>query len=134
MYFCYRTTMRVHIEKAFGWDEQHQRDGFLGKWADNTCHVLRAGNQFVGFSWIEESESYFLRLLCIEPRFQQRGLGAKWMHAVQKNAGLQGKSVELRVLKTNSALAFYKKLGFGLSQENDVAVSLVYPSTVESER
>lgn len=113
MFQCFRLTMRLHIEPAYGWDEAFQRSSFLNKALGADCTVFDVGQDFAGFGWVERGESdWLLRMVCVHPDFQNRGIGRDWVGSLRDEAVGSGQRLRLKVFKTNRARALYERLGF----------------------
>ena len=118
LFRCYCATMRQHVEPAFGWDEDFQRNCFTSKARPTNCTVIEVASDVVGFAWLDRSDEWFLRLLCIEPSGQRRGIGSAWLQFTLWEAREQGKVVRLKVFKSNPARRLYERLGFQLVAED----------------
>ncbi|MFX1251599.1 MAG: GNAT family N-acetyltransferase [Promethearchaeota archaeon] len=69
--------------------------------------------QFIGFYWASSEEIIWLTSLVIAPLWQRRGIGKQIMNLIEKTLHTKNqKFIELGVQDENSAINFYKKLGF----------------------
>ncbi|MFX0063829.1 MAG: GNAT family N-acetyltransferase [Candidatus Hermodarchaeota archaeon] len=69
--------------------------------------------QFIGFYWASSEEIIWLTSLVITPVWQRKGIGKRIMNLIEKTLHTKNqKFIELGVQDENSAINFYKKLGF----------------------
>lgn len=123
MFACYRRTMRPHVERAWGWDEDFQRRGFTEHLALDTSEIIEVENHFAGFVWLQATPSgMMMRLICLEPHNQRRSVGSRVLsRLVSVTPGLR-----LKVLRCNPALALYQRLGFVAVAEDAYTVEMVH--------
>ena len=73
---------------------------------------------------VEQPEALQLHTLCIEPAFQDRGIGSLVTRDVMTEGAKSGRRIVLSVLKTNKrAEALYSRLGFCVVSESDTTVT-----------
>jgi GNAT superfamily N-acetyltransferase len=115
--FCYRVKVAAHkdnIVATYGpWDEAQQRAYHEEQWSPCGVSIISADGCDVGWVWREDSGP------CVEvngfyilPSHQRKGIGTSVMRQLLAEAHAAGKAVRLTVMKQNSAIAFYRKLGF----------------------
>ena len=123
MFKCYTSTMRCHVESAWGWDLEFQRQGFTQNLDLESTEVIEVNGEFAGFVWLQQrSDGVMLRLICLEPRFQREGIGSKLLAALI--ARIQG--LRLKVFKMNPAVSLYRRLGFVQVAEDDYMVEMIH--------
>lgn len=122
------TVYRGLIEKQLGsWNSGFEKDKFEEKWKEHNFQKILVDNQTVGGIWVQELESHYqLREIQIHPDFQNRGIGTQLIKAVIQRAKENGKELKLRVLLTNPAVNLYKRLGFTITEKNDVQYHMVF--------
>lgn len=139
MFDCFRTTMQSHIADAFGWNDDFQRGAFMARALDADCSVLEVEAGLSGFSWVDVGDEWSLRRLCIQPQYQGRGIGSHWVSELIHKAECSGKSIVLKVLRTNQRAAqLYERLGFvsinedaqGIKMRRDTSKSIASRSAV----
>lgn len=113
----YKASLYAYIDKAFGWDEQAQRERFGQYRPENLCWILAAKGQRAGLLCLREApDEWHLHLLLLYPDFQGQGIGSKLMDQIQRRAARSGKSVTLSSFRDNhAALAFYQRLGYEMT-------------------
>ena len=111
LYACYKRTMQQHVELAFGWDESLQRTGFLANARPADCTLLSRNEESIGFVWVQKSDRWTLRLICIEPEYQGHGIGTSCIRNLIDDARQNSKELTLRVFKSNRAIDLYLRLG-----------------------
>ncbi len=122
LYGLHRATMRVYVEETWGgWDEAWQRDYFHQRFSPGAIRILQLDGVDIGLVSVQErTEELFLSSLEILPAFQRQGIGSQVVRALIEQASAQGKTVALKVLKSNRlARHLYQRLGFGVTGETD---------------
>lgn len=65
-----------------------------------------------------ERRQLYIPLLCVFPDHQHKGLGTMMIEYLRNEYKVEYKTIALEVLKQNeNAYEFYKKLGFGISED-----------------
>ncbi|MEJ2633479.1 MAG: GNAT family N-acetyltransferase, partial [Acidihalobacter sp.] len=100
MFRCFRTTLRKHVEPAFGWNEERQRAGFALKFNREEWAVLTVDGVFGGLAWMECGDEWALRLISIQPEYQSLGIGQSWLQYIQARAREEKRRVRLKVFQT----------------------------------
>lgn len=81
---------------------------------------------FASFS-LHETKTYRLHKLYVLSDYQGKGAGKKLLDAVIHQAKEKGaNALELNVNRENNAIAFYKKIGFSIVREEDIAIGSGY--------
>lgn len=131
--FCYRVKVAAHkgnIVATYGpWDEAEQRAYHEKQWSPSGVRIISADGCDVGWVWCADAGA------CVEvngfyvlPSHQRRGIGTQVVQRVLEEAESAGKAVLLQVMKQNSALAFYRKLGFAVVGSTDTHFEMRGPS------
>lgn len=111
-----KAAFREYVEKVWGWDEEEQRQLHEKRFIPNLVQVLQVSGIEVGVLCVaREPHCVNVRQLFILPEHQGRGIGKACMLRLIREAEAWGLPIRLQVFKVNCrALAFYKRLGFGL--------------------
>ncbi len=129
LYQLYCTTMRMHIEKTWGWDEQFQRGGFKNNLLpDKFKIVVLDGNDIGAYLVDEEEEHFWIEMLLIQPDMQKQGVGTKILNMLQAESQKHQKPLRLNVIKVNPAIQFYSRLGFVVYEEDDAFYKMEWPA------
>ena len=116
----YFETMRPAIESIFGWDEARQIASFNGWFKPEEVSVITVDGLDAG--WIQQRldhDAVFLGSIYIAPRMQRRGVGSHVIRQLLDHARAQSRAATLAVMKNNSAIALYKRLGFRITHEDE---------------
>jgi len=107
-------SIKPHVEKIWGWDEEYQRDLHKQKYVASDVQLIEYNGKEIGLVIVKESEDeIFLQSILIINKFQNLGIGKKIMDRIIKRANSAAKPIRLQVFKVNfKAQRFYKKLGF----------------------
>lgn len=134
MFRCFRTTLREHVEPAFGWDEERERAGFALKFNDTEWAVLTVDGVFGGLAWMECGDEWALRLICIQPECQRLGIGRTWLQYIQARTREANRRMHLKVFKTNhGAMKLYQRLEFRALAEHEHMHELIFdPECVQT--
>ncbi|MGZ3182421.1 MAG: GNAT family N-acetyltransferase [Telluria sp.] len=113
--------MRTHIEQIWGWDDAWQANDFAYGLANADTDVIEVDGEFAGYCQIvHHVEADYLRMLIIEPRYRSAGVGARVLSAVTRTASTSGRSISLRVFRTNGAAQrFYEREGWSVTARED---------------
>ena len=115
----YFETMRVMIERLFGWDQTREERNFAGFFKVEEVRIIIADEQDVG--WIQEQvedRTINLGSFYVMPAMQGRGIGTKVLGILLTRAADQSKAMTLAVVKINPARHFYEKRGFRITHED----------------
>lgn len=119
LFELFRATMQNYIDKAWGWDEILQREGFVTTLPAKQFQILEHdGRAIASYHLTEKTDHLLLDMILVVPEMQRRGHGARMMKLIQDFSRSSGKPVELSVLKTNPAIAFHLRLGFQQIRED----------------
>ncbi len=120
LFKLFRATMQNYIDKAWGWDELLQREGFTTSLPAKYFYILEANDKTIASYYLSDKTSYFfLDMILVEPSRQRQGHGTKMMNKIKQGCSEQNKPVELSVLKTNPAVEFHLASGFEKLREDE---------------
>lgn len=116
------------IIKQFGeWNEEAQDRFFDSSWKNSTYEILLFNDQLCGYFSIEESEKCItLQELVILPTFQSQGIGFSILNKVIEMAKRKNIPARLQVLKENTAIKLYHKIGFKKVAETKTHFEMEY--------
>jgi ribosomal protein S18 acetylase RimI-like enzyme len=131
--FCYTVKVAAHrdnIIATYGaWDEAEQRAYHEKKWSPDEVRIMVADGADVGWvRCLEGAERVDIGGLYLLPSHQRRGIGTIVLQRVLEEARAAGKALFLQVMKQNSALAFYRKLGFVVVRETETHFEMEGPA------
>ena len=125
--FTYQTeksAFREYVEKVRGWDEDREQQFHLKCFASQDFQIIQVSGVDVGFLSLTRQPDFIkVHKLFISPKHQSKGFGEAVMKLLIEEASALKLPVRLQVLKVNSrAFAFYQRLGFKRTSENDTHV------------
>jgi ribosomal protein S18 acetylase RimI-like enzyme len=120
-YRLYKEAFLDLISQTFGWNENSQSERFNNynlndlKWI-NICGVN------IGYICLAiDGDSFHLRLLVIEAKYQRKGHGERVIRIIEDAAFSKNKSIKMSSFKVNSqANSFYRKLGYMFADDDEV--------------
>jgi GNAT superfamily N-acetyltransferase len=116
----YKSTLREHVERAWGWDEKVQREGFWTHHPFAEFRIISVGGADAGGLHVEVGESWnFVRMIFLLPAFQGKGFGSLLLREEAARARKGGKFLDLKVIKGNPARNLYSRLGFAVVEEDN---------------
>ncbi len=115
-----------YVERVSGWDESHQRELHITRFAAQDFRIIRFRGTDVGFfATSNTSDMLKLHQLFILPEYQSMGIGSACMTRIVNAANLAQKPMMLQVLKINTrAIAFYQRLGFTIADDDSTHVQM----------
>lgn len=115
-------TMRVYAEQVYGpKDEATHRQFFRERFRPASIQIVVVDGQDAGMLQLEPAScGVGLINARVAPAYQRRGIGARLISDVLRDAHARGQSVGLRVFKVNPARRLYARLGFVVVDETDV--------------
>jgi ribosomal protein S18 acetylase RimI-like enzyme len=130
--FAYQTkkaAFRGYLEKASGWNEEEQRQLHQRRFAEHDFRVIQVSGKDVGImAMSRQPDCTKLYQMFILPEYQSQGIGEVCMKLLIKEAAVAQLPIRLRVLKVNPrACAFYQRLGFKRTGENDDHILMETP-------
>ena len=116
-----KAAFKDYVQKASGWDEDEQRCLHEQRFSSQDYEIINLDGTDIGYMAIHVlPDSLKINQLFILPEYQGRGIGRACMLLVMEKCRRLGLKACLRVLKVNPrALAFYQRLGFIQTDEND---------------
>ncbi len=125
LFELFRTTMQNYIDKAWGWDELLQREGFITSLPAKYFQILEANSVALGSYHLSDNDDHFsLDIIMVDPNQQYRGYGTHMINEIRNSCSNANKPVELSVLKTNPAVAFHRASGFQQVQEDEHSIRM----------
>jgi len=97
----YFQTMRLAIERTFGWDQAFQEASFAEWFKADEISIIVADGADVG--WIQQrldGEAIFLGSIYIAPAMQRKGIGTWVIQATLDSARLRHQVVTLAVMRS----------------------------------
>ncbi len=120
---------RKYVEHIWGWDDNYQRERHNREFASQDVCIIQFREIDVGFLITSHtSDTLKVNQIYILPEYQGKGIGSACMTRIVDDAGLEGKSVVLKVLKVNPrSVAFYQRLGFTIVGEDSIYFQMEKP-------
>lgn len=119
LFDLFRLTMQNYIDKAWGWDELMQREGFVTSLPVRNFQILLCANERVGsYHLTDRADHLLLDMILVKPERQREGFGRYLMERIKENSRSRGKPLQLSVLKTNPAVQFHLASGFQLVEDD----------------
>ena len=116
----HRQTFQVYVEQLWGWDAAGQRAALYEDFQQFPFEIICYRGEAVGMmSVAHQSDALFPHYIAILPTAQRRGLGTQLVRRLMHKAFEQQLSVTLIVLKVNPAKAFYERLGFKVTGDDE---------------
>lgn len=92
--------------------------------------IIKGDSESLGRIILSESEhSVLIEYIGIMPAFQNKGIGKEVMQLIIKDTVRTEKKLTLNVSKTNPAYYLYKKLGFVVTNKDELKYSMIYNSS-----
>lgn len=127
LYSLFRSTMKQHIESAWGWDEQFQKESFNTSLPASGFKILtELGTKIGGFHLSNKSDHLVLDMILVEPSLQRKGYGRAMMESIKGEAKAQKKPIRLSVLKSNPAIKFHKACGYLTTDSDSQSVKMLW--------
>ena len=116
----YFETMRWAIERVFGWDQTRQESSFAEWFKPNEVQIVVVDGVDAGWiQWRANDQAVSLGSIYIAPGMQRKGIGTRVIRMISECATQRSQPMILAVMKINPALAFYERLGFRVTHEDD---------------
>jgi GNAT superfamily N-acetyltransferase len=100
----YLETMRLIIERLFGWDQAREEENFVGLFRLDEVRIITLDARDVG--WIQERSddaSIYLGSLYVMPAIQRHGIGTQVLQTLLARAKNQSTAITLAVVKIRPA-------------------------------
>lgn len=110
----YESAMRHHIDAIWGWNPAWQATHFDEAFASSTTCIVEVDGGFSGYVQLDRGPvDYYLRMIVLAPGCRSLGIGAKLLADMLSISRDDGRSLYLRVFRTNgAALRFYEREGW----------------------
>jgi ribosomal protein S18 acetylase RimI-like enzyme len=123
LYSLHREALKGYIEQIWGWDEGWQQDYFRERFELAGKRIIQYGGEDIGGLAVQdEGEHLFLAYIALLPGYQRQGIGGHLIGELLNRAAGIGKAVRLKVLVSNPARALYERLGFTVTEKNDIHI------------
>ena len=132
LYSLREATMKSHIENEglnYIFEEQHARVLF----SYENSQIITHENKSVGLLKVDKSTNpWKIIQIQVSPKFQNLGIGTRILQKIIEESNKTECSIELNVLKKNTAQRLYKRLGFIIYKEREHAyIMLRTPSACQ---
>ncbi|MDP6414437.1 MAG: GNAT family N-acetyltransferase [Gammaproteobacteria bacterium] len=128
LFQLFRKTMQDYIDKAWGWDELLQREGFVTSLPARNFAILELNGTSIGSYYLADRANHFLlEMILVAPEDQRRGFGSLMMKQIKHQSREHNKPVWLSVLKTNPAIQFHLANGFRQVEEDEHSIRMMWP-------
>lgn len=109
------------VVQQFGrWDQERQDGLFEQSWAAGPHLILLLDGAPCGYVGVDRHvDRIELRELVLQPEYQGRGIGSKFLRELQREARASGIPIRLEVLLQNRAHKLYTRLGFSQTGATD---------------
>jgi len=120
LYSLYCITMKTHVEKTWGWDEDFQKNAFETHLRPDRFHIVMKSSIDAGAYLIyDKGDHLWLEMLLVNPELQNQGIGSWVIRKLQNKSKQANIPLKLSVIKVNPVQSFYKSLGFSIYDEDD---------------
>jgi len=119
IYGVKKRTLRNHIEKIWGWDEEYQKKDFSENFIPSRNNIILVNDVNIGILEVaEEDKITYITELEILPEFQGKGIGSAVIKDILKDGKEKGKKVKIGCFKINEgAKSLYLRLGLKIVDE-----------------
>lgn len=125
LFELFRATMQNYIDKAWGWDELLQREGFVTTLPAKQFQILECdGEAIASYHLSEKPEHFLIDIILVVPSQQRRGYGSRLLEQIKETSRAARKPIELSVLRTNPAVGFHERLGFQRIQQDEHSIRM----------
>jgi GNAT superfamily N-acetyltransferase len=130
--FCWRIyseSIRDEISPFIhgGWIEDVERDKFKKNWATDNSQIILLDSVPVGWFSVKITEkNIIVEHGYIAKHHQKKKIGSIILNFLNETARRDGKTVQIEVLKTSSAMSFFEKNGFSEKEELSLTSVMEY--------
>ena len=116
-----KRTMVEHFMRAGKeWPEAEELALHRQRFDVHSLRMISLKGERIGFVGVRPvKDAVDIELFCIEPRFQNQGIGRRVMEMILTEPELRGRKIILDVLHGNPAARLYERLGFLRTHEDD---------------
>ena len=121
----YVKSMKPHIEKIWGWNQDWQEDNFIQSLNNYLTFVVVLNGEKAGYiQFANETEFIYLSMLVLNEQYQSKGYGSKILTKIQSLK--PGLPIKLRCFKVNQlAYKFYMENGFQMAGQDQEFYTLI---------
>ncbi|MCG9544640.1 GNAT family N-acetyltransferase [Vibrio sp. Isolate33] len=122
LFACVKQGIFEHVDKAFGWDDDFQRNRLLNDYHPSWFHWIYREKERIGLVCFKPYDNaYHIHLLIIYPQYQGKMLGKEAMSLIHNKAlREQRNQVTLSSFRSNArAISFYQALGYQVVDDGD---------------
>jgi len=121
IYYVKKITLKEHIDKIWGWDEEYQQNDYRECFMPHKNKVIVCNSEEAGFlETSEEDNIVYIVELEILPEYQGKGIGSSIIKDIIEYASGAQKRVKLGCFKINTdAKRLYERLGFKVIEETE---------------
>jgi N-acetylglutamate synthase-like GNAT family acetyltransferase len=110
------------------WREDEERSRFDTWWTPENTSIISIADQQIGWFHVEETEDeIILANYCIASDYRRRGIGSKVLRLLLDSWSAARKPVTHSVLKTCPHHEFFKRHGFHVIGEDELAILMKRP-------
>ena len=121
IYNVKKITLKEHIERIWGWDEEYQQNDFRQCFIPQKNNIIVYDNEEIGYLETNEEDN-ILHIVELEilPKFQGEGIGSSIIKDIIEYADASEKKVSIGCFKINTgAKRLYERLGFKVLEETE---------------
>jgi putative acetyltransferase len=134
LFEAYKESLKEHVARAWGWNEEFQRAGFWTHHPLEQFRVIEVDGKRVGGIHVAESDAVnFVRLIFLLPQFRRHGLGSTLLMQEAERASKEHKALGLKVIKSNPAKSLYDRLGFVEVAHDEVSYEMRWTAGLDSQ-
>ena len=123
----YEALLKEPISEQWGWDLEYQQSFFADDLAYDKFKILSAGGIDKACYVVNaEPDQFYLKMLLVDERFQQSGIGKRIIKALINLAQKMQLPIRLSVIKANPVVGFYLKQGFIVTGEEDGSIEMEF--------
>jgi len=121
IYYVKKLTLKEHIEKIWGWDEEYQQNDFRQCFIPQKNKIIVYDNEEIGYvETNEEDNIVHIVELEILPEYQGKGIGSSIIKDIIEYTDASQKRVRIGCFKINrGAKRLYESLGFKVIEETE---------------
>jgi ribosomal protein S18 acetylase RimI-like enzyme len=107
------------------WDEDRVLSRFAQGWQLDQVQVIRAEGGDIGWLQVSESEeTLHVDQLHLVAAYRGLGIGTRLFRELMGRAADTGRTVGLNVIRGNTAIALYQRLGFQVTGEDEEKIQM----------